>query len=251
MSSSKRCILVAVGGPSCSGKTTLSKHLARIIPNCQILHQDDFAPPADKLPIHPILNVADWDHPDGAIEWPRMRSTLKELKESGQFPDNHKSHDYLNEQIPVPISEDVVSHWKNVFSSSLANDTSIVIADGFLLYYDSICNSFWDLRIFVREDEEVLKKRRDDRNGYYTAVLGDCLEGEYWKDPPEYWSEIVWPAYLLAHQHMFVGGDVENGQLKEDQEVLLLKGEFGGIGMAKMVERSCEEILRLIKTTAA
>lgn len=27
--------------------------------------QDDFAPPAEKLPIHPVHNVQDWDDPEG------------------------------------------------------------------------------------------------------------------------------------------------------------------------------------------
>lgn len=38
-------VLVAVGGATCSGKTSLAKHLAKALPdNTIIVHQDDFAP---------------------------------------------------------------------------------------------------------------------------------------------------------------------------------------------------------------
>jgi len=90
---SKRVVLVGVGGPTCSGKTTLSKvsnapppstsrfdriahqlitrlrksqWLRQIIPNSVILHQDDFAPAVEQVPIHPVHNVQDWDSKDGA-----------------------------------------------------------------------------------------------------------------------------------------------------------------------------------------
>ena len=37
-------------------------------------------------------------------------------------------------------------------------------------------------------------------------------EGSFWEDPPGYWDDIVWPAYLKAHRKMFQNNDVENGQ---------------------------------------
>jgi nicotinamide/nicotinate riboside kinase len=40
----KKAILIAVGGATCSGKTTLAKKLQKALPNNFIIHQDDFAP---------------------------------------------------------------------------------------------------------------------------------------------------------------------------------------------------------------
>ena len=37
-------------------------------------------------------------------------------------------------------------------------------------------------------------------------------EGSYWQDPPRYWDDIVWPAYLKAHCKMFQNNDIEHGQ---------------------------------------
>lgn len=61
-----RVVIIAVGGPTCSGKTTLAKHLNQILPGSVILHQDDFAPAAEKVPMHPIYGVQDWDDKAGA-----------------------------------------------------------------------------------------------------------------------------------------------------------------------------------------
>jgi nicotinamide/nicotinate riboside kinase len=49
-----------------TGKTTLAKALSKVIPGARCLFQDDFAPPQEKVPMHPIHQVQDWDDPDGA-----------------------------------------------------------------------------------------------------------------------------------------------------------------------------------------
>lgn len=80
--SSSRIVVVGVGGATCSGKTTLAKHLLQILNPSQrkdgssetgditdafILHQDDFAPPEATLPVNEEFGVTDWDHPPTAV----------------------------------------------------------------------------------------------------------------------------------------------------------------------------------------
>jgi nicotinamide/nicotinate riboside kinase len=36
-------------------------------------------------------------------------------------------------------------------------------------------------------------------------------EGSLWRDPPHYWEQIVWPAYVEAHSGLFVDGDLARG----------------------------------------
>ena len=36
-------------------------------------------------------------------------------------------------------------------------------------------------------------------------------EGSLWRDPPGYFDDIVYPAYVRAHTHVFEAGDVEQG----------------------------------------
>jgi len=208
-SNSIKVILIGVGGATCSGKTTLAKHLRTVLPNSFIIHQDDFAPPQELVPYHPTYNVQDWDDAPGAIQWPRLESALKHVREHGSLPEGHYSHDHLNEQKKVPISDDILRHWSDKFSaieeSWRVKDVRIVWAllDGFLLYWDKAVVDTLDVRVFLNVPEEVLKKRRNERHGYHTA------EGSLWRDPPQYWEQIVYPAYVRAHERMFKDGNVE------------------------------------------
>lgn len=78
--STSQIVVVGVGGATCSGKTTLAKHLVQILNSSEksssdkggitdafILHQDDFAPLESTLPVNEELGVTDWDHPPTAV----------------------------------------------------------------------------------------------------------------------------------------------------------------------------------------
>lgn len=209
----KRVIFVGVGGASCSGKTTLAKHLRSVLPGSFIIHQDDFAPPEQLVPVHPTLNVQDWDDPEGAIEWPRMVNFLRRVRREGKLGDDHKSHDGLNKQTLLPVLEQSLNHWRAYFTqiqqkAAEEEQTEIIwaLVDGFLLYW----HPELDVRIFLRVTYDTLKKRRNERFGYHTAVQFSS-EGSLWQDPPGYWDDIVWPAYLKAHKHIFIAGNVSDG----------------------------------------
>ncbi|EGN99590.1 hypothetical protein SERLA73DRAFT_179670 [Serpula lacrymans var. lacrymans S7.3] len=243
-----RVILVGVGGASCSGKTTLAKHLKRILPNSVIIHQDDFAPQQGSLPIHPIYQVEDWDSAAGAIEWPRLASVLKEVKRSGKIPPDYQSHDHLNEQRDVSVSDETFSKWKKVFENvqnqKEAEGEEVVwgLVDGFLLYWDQDVIDQFDIRFMLRVPRDLLKSRREERSGYFTAESLVTLEGTLWKDPPFYWDGIAYPAYVDAHQHIFENGDVEKGKLKGTVDKLILL-EGAQMSMSEIVERCLEELL--------
>lgn len=117
-----RVLIAAIGGATCSGKTTTAKHLARIIPSSILLLQDDFAPPAEKVPVDPRYGWQDWDDPEGAIEWERQRETIQELRTKGTLPASHASHDHLNEQVPVPINEEMQEKWRSKFEELLRGE---------------------------------------------------------------------------------------------------------------------------------
>lgn len=90
--------------------------------------QDDFAPPAEKLPIHPVHNVQDWDDPEGefashpivaiecfvgqhlmhagAVEWNLMQEAMQHIRSTGELPPELKSHDSLNILDPVPVKQE-------------------------------------------------------------------------------------------------------------------------------------------------
>ena len=73
--------------------------------------------------------------------------------------------------------------------------------------------------------------------GLYHGVQSDP-EGSLWRDPPGYWEDIVYPAYLDAHKEIFVDGDVEHGQLTSTVGGLILI-ETLKISMSDAVEQCC------------
>ena len=67
-------------------------------------------------------------------------------------------------------------------------------------------------------------------------------EGALWRDPPGYWEDIVYPAYVEAHQELFVDGDTEKGKLSGKKVENLVLLETLQMTMSEAVERSCEVV---------
>ncbi|KAF8322264.1 P-loop containing nucleoside triphosphate hydrolase protein [Clavulina sp. PMI_390] len=261
--------LVGVGGATCSGKTTLAKHIHRILGDkSYIVHQDDFAPPVDLVPMNEEFGVQDWDDPPGAIDWPRMRAAVDTIKATGKLPDGHTSHDHLNAQIEVPLPPGMVEFWQERFlevmqkrreSTGSTEEITWAILDGFLLFYDQHVSDAMDVRIMLRVPEAELIARRNARPGYTTAAQTDP-EGLIWKDPPHYWERIVYPAYVKAHSHLFIDGDVEKGEIKPELAAAPLSASHGAaqnvrgirmleaheMSMAELVDATCRSMLRLL-----
>lgn len=112
---SRQTFILAIGGATGSGKTTLAKHLGRIIPSL-LVFQDDFAPAEDQVPIDPRYGWQDWDAKDGAIDWAKQRRVFDTIRETGVVPEEHSSHDHLNEQVPVEIQDETEQRWKDKFA---------------------------------------------------------------------------------------------------------------------------------------
>lgn len=241
-------VLIGVGGASCSGKTTLAKHLRKILPNSFIVHQDDFAPPQSQVPIHPIHDIQDWDAAPGAIDWQRFVDFLRQVKATGVIPNSHYSHDHLNEQEDVPISDECAQKWAAALGSRKAG-TIWIIVDGFLLFWHPEVVQQLDVKILLRVPHDILEQRRKKRSGYHTAVQSDP-EGSFWQDPPLYWDQIVYPAYVDAHQHLFENGDVERGKLAGNIDGLLLL-EMIELRMDSVVDRCCGVIQEVNKAEEA
>ncbi|EAU91546.2 hypothetical protein CC1G_02035 [Coprinopsis cinerea okayama7 len=284
-----RVVLIGVGGATCSGKTTLAKHLNRILPDSVIIHQDVcilrlsvtlrlcvlentvYLPlpnlitllvcheqPMEQVPIHPIHNVQDWDAPAGAISWDRLIDSLHVIKSTGKLPEDHRSHDHLNLQKDIPVDSESADRWREKFRliqqrvvGEKHEKLVFGILDGFLLYWHPKVVEQLDVRIMLRVPHDVLKQRRHERHGYHTAAQSDLLEGALWRDPPGYWEDIVYPAYIEAHRELFTEGDVEHGQLTGNKVEGLVMLETLNMSMTEAVERSCSTITTFLEAQYA
>lgn len=143
------------------------------------------------------------------IDYRRLENVLRYAREHGQLPDHHSSHDHLNVQPDLPIDKGIVEQARSKLAQAIEkyDVQRVILADGFLLYYDQAVRRQMDVRLFLRCKPETLERRRATRGGYATA------EDTVWQDPPGYFEHVVWPAYKLAHKGMFQHGDVINGSL--------------------------------------
>ena len=64
-------------------------------------------------------------------------------------------------------------------------------------------------------------------------------DGSTWTDPPGYFDQIVYPAYVKAHEHL-IDGDIEQG---DSQIVDILTPAEGD--MTEAFTRACEIIMHL------
>ncbi|KAG2358907.1 hypothetical protein BDR07DRAFT_1293527 [Suillus spraguei] len=246
-----KVILVGLGGATCSGKTTLAKHLKTILPNSVIVHQDvAVAQPEELLPVK--HGYQDWDAPDSAIDYPRLSNFLKHVKDTGSIPDDHRSHDHLNKQTDLPIEEECqhrLAERFRVIQEQVKESDHINIVwglvDGFLLYWNQEVIEQLDMRFLLRVPLRTLEDRRKARQVYITASIGRRMGR-----PPDYWEKIVLPAYLDAYREMFESGDVENGDLTNKVEGLVLiepEKEGKRMSMTDIVERCCQELYKLVR----
>jgi len=203
-----------------------------------------------KLPYRYIRRSDRTGTPHQAINWPRLRAFLRTVKHIARIPDDHSSHDHLNEQKPTTLSDSVAARCKAEIAAVQkevedAYGTRVVwgLVDGFLLYWDQETVDTLDARIFLRVPYDVLKKRRSERSGYATAEQMNS-EGEFWKDPPGYFEQLVYPAYVDAHRAIFTDADVENGSpLLPDLKLI----EPLQMTMDDIVTSGCEELVSVLR----
>ena len=96
------------------------------------------------MPIHPTLGQ-DWDSAPTAIAWPRLRALLRTVKRTARLPDDHSSHDHLNEQKLVELGQSLAARCKEEIARvqkevEAASGVRVVwgLVDGFLLYWDQV-----------------------------------------------------------------------------------------------------------------
>ncbi|KAK8220217.1 P-loop containing nucleoside triphosphate hydrolase protein [Phyllosticta capitalensis] len=205
--------LLALSGPSSSGKTTLARLLRDVLPSAYILHLDDFYKHDSQIPVN-SAGVQDWDCLD-AIDIPALRSALEHIKAHGTPPPDFVSKEDQNAVGECGIDGAVVERCRErlqeFFEANKDRIQRVAIIDGFLLFSPEMkdlgIRDQFDLRLFLRTSYATAKQRRQARSGYVT------LEG-FWQDPPGYVDEIVWPNYVKDHKFLFRDGNVD-GELDE------------------------------------
>jgi nicotinamide/nicotinate riboside kinase len=210
-----RTILLAISGPSCSGKTTLARLLrTALAPDALIVHEDDFFLADAAVPLVTAADgrqLHDWDCLE-AVDVAGLDSALRTVRATGRLPESVVSQEALNATGHVPVDAGVVAAKTAALREAVVaaekggGPVRFAIVEGFLLYAEGM-KSVWDqfdVRLLLAADYQLVKSRREARKGYVT------LEG-YWEDPPGYVDAIVWPNYVKYHSMLYADNDVSKG----------------------------------------
>lgn len=182
-------------GPSCGGKSTLSNWLSMLL-NARIIHQDKFYKPDKDIPSE--NGIANWDCPE-AIDNESFFLALKSCA-SSEFPALvGPNRPKINlDDISSTVMDSMIPKIKTILDSGV----KITLVDGFLIYHSPELVSQYDLRFFMQASYETLEKRRASRMTYITN------DGT-WEDPPNYFRDCVWPAYLKYNESAIA--DIKHG----------------------------------------
>ncbi|OAR02867.1 hypothetical protein LLEC1_01756 [Akanthomyces lecanii] len=241
----RKAIVVAISGCSSSGKTTLSRLLRDIFPSTFILHEDDFYKTDKDIPLN--NGIADWDCAE-AINIPAMTEAVAYIRRHAEIPPTLNSKEDQNSVGECPVPDSLIAELKAKVAAAISANHPLrearmrmCLFDGFLLYSKSMTElaASLDIKVLLRASYAQAKARREARDGYVT------LEG-FWKDPPGYVDDIVWPNYVKEHGWLFEKGDVE-GEYRQDvlqnEGILVPKGGALDSDMAETLQWMVDVIL--------
>ncbi|KAI5969696.1 NRK1 [Candida margitis] len=198
---SDRVVLIAFGGPSSSGKTTVAQTLKVLLPDVTLIHLDDFYLTDSQIPVDEATGYQNWDCAE-AIDFEKFKTYIRNIKSGKkQVPvDSIQSNDLKLRLSPAEKKQ--ILERINQNSDKFARK-ELVFIDGFMLFHNPEIIKLFDIELFFHASFDTLKKRRESRGGYNT------VEG-FWVDPPDYFANIVWPAFVNSHKYLFIDENVAN-----------------------------------------
>lgn len=191
-----------------------------------------------------MYNVQDWDDPETCVDWDKFRDTLEYVKKNGTLPEGFASNDYLN---------DDTGHVPPALAAEFKfPEARYILVDGFVLFWNEQVRELMDVELLLRVPRETLARRREQRSyalqsesvcSSLMADAEDAEQGTVWTDPPGYFDNIVYPAYVKAHERVFTDG-VDS--LLADQKITLIEPREGEQGMMEALETACRAILERV-----
>lgn len=153
-------ILIAVVGPSCSGKSTVAAWLSSILPDSLHVELDDFFIDMNKRTFV-SHGFKDMDRPSN-LKFRELYRVLKDLKSGRSARMPHYSKKF-----------------GRCVGYTLVSPKPIIIVEGYLLFYRKYIADLCDFKIFMNISERVQFARRETT----------------YHSPPKYVREVVIPVF--------------------------------------------------------
>ncbi|MCC6797371.1 MAG: uridine kinase [Candidatus Hydrogenedentes bacterium] len=141
-------LLVLIGGPTCSGKTTIARHLRNSLPagTSTVVGLDSYYRDLSHLSLTERA-AANFDHPD-AFDWPLLNADVRRL--------------IAGESVNAPVY-DFATHARTG-STILLVAADVLIVEGILALYDEELCRMAQLRVFIEAVDTACLERRIDRD---------------------------------------------------------------------------------------
>ncbi|CAF9912481.1 ribosylnicotinamide kinase [Imshaugia aleurites] len=187
-------LILALSGPTSSGKTTLAHALRALLPRTLLIHADDFYHADSLIPLSKD-GFQDWDCAD-ALDLRRLEGVLRGLKEGGKREGD--SGDGGEGEGGGGDGGDLVGGVRQGNWEGGTGEDGIGVTGAGEINNERARDLF-DIKILLRATYEDAKARRKRRNGYVT------LEG-FWIDPEGYFDMVVWMGYEREYEGLVEGG---------------------------------------------
>lgn len=157
------CKVIGIAGGSGSGKTTVVKKIADIVPEFVFLPQDNYYRSAEFISNSNITSF-NFDHPE-AFDKDLLYHHIKELKEG--------------RSIEMPQYDFV--HHRRLTETITLHPSKVVIFEGILILFDGKIRDLIDLKLFVDTPQDIRFIRRlqrdiDERGRTMESVIAQYLE---------------------------------------------------------------------------
>lgn len=198
---SHRVFFIGIGGPSCSGKSTLAARLAVALnsPLNPVSLDGYFMP--QRMPTHPVHGM-NWETPEG-VDFPTLLQDLHLIERTLSS----------TEAVPGSLVIKANPHrgGGNIVRNGMANcllepgAPVVVVVEGFLLFYDTAISQMFDCTLWVQADCETCCSRRHRRD----APGRDANSFREW------YSGLVWAHFLMYQARQLANAD---GALRLDAQ---------------------------------
>ncbi|MFA6635896.1 MAG: uridine kinase [Candidatus Omnitrophota bacterium] len=164
--------LIAIAGPSASGKTLLAEKLVQKLgrKNAVILSQDRYYKDLSRMPLRK-RGCINFDEPK-AFDFVLMKKQIKDLCNGKRIRAPRYSfrlHKRLSKRTIIPNSSDLFS-------------MSYIIVEGILVYYPGDLRDLFDLKVYVDIDEATALARRIRRDVAHRSETIELVCERFFRD---------------------------------------------------------------------